>query len=146
MYYQIIVKTELKVGVPTRFSGDLMDASRWKYSVLAYIHLNKNIYDTNEKKIINGLSYMTEGSAAAWAQNFYAQAFSTITTPVWGTFDDFWKNFDKAFVPVDLAINIMIKLRMIRQGTDLAKFIAEFKTLITQTNLKVRISLFAHRL
>jgi hypothetical protein len=64
------VKTEIKVGTPTRFSGDLTDASRWKYSVLAYLHLNKNTYDADDKKIIHALSYMTEGSAAAWAQNF----------------------------------------------------------------------------
>jgi hypothetical protein len=132
---------EIKVGVPTRFSGDLTDASRWKYSVLAYLHLNKIIYDTDEKKIINALSYMTEGSAAAWAQNFYATAFSTITTPVWGTADKFWEEFDKAFVPVDLAINAMTKLKTIRQGTDLAKFIAEFKTLVAQANIKESISI-----
>jgi hypothetical protein len=133
-------KTEIKAGTPTRFSGDLTDASRWKYSVLAYLHLNKATYDSDDKKIINALSYMTEGSAAAWAQNFYAQAFSTVATPVWGSADDFWKAFDKAFVPVDLAINAMTKLKVIRQGSDLAKFIAEFKTLITQANLKEDIS------
>jgi hypothetical protein len=134
-------KSEIKVGTPTRFSGDLTDASRWKYSVLAYLHLNKEIYDSDEKKIIHALSYMTEDSAAAWAQNFYTDAFSTIATPVWGTVADFWKSFDKAFVPVDLAINAMTRLKNIKQGTDLAKFIADFKTLITQANIKEDISI-----
>jgi hypothetical protein len=57
--------------------------------VLAYLHLNKDIYNSDEKKIIHALSYMTEGAAAAWAQNFYTDAFSTITAPVWGTVADF---------------------------------------------------------
>jgi hypothetical protein len=137
----LAAKTEIKVRTLTRFSGDLTDASRWKYSVLAYLHLNKTTYDSDEKKIINALSYMTEGLAAAWAQNFYAQAFSTVTTPVWGSADDFCKNFDKAFVPVDVAINAMTKLKTIRQGSNLAKFVAEFKTLITQANIKEDISI-----
>jgi hypothetical protein len=134
-------KSEIKVGMPTRFSGDLTDASRWKYSVLAYLHLNKDYHNSDEKKIIHALSYMTEGAAAAWAQNFYTDAFSTITAPVWGTVADFWKSFDKAFVPVDLAINAMTRLKNIKQGPDLAKFIAEFKTLITQANIKEDISI-----
>jgi hypothetical protein len=35
----------------------------------------------------------------------------------------------------------MTKLKTIRQGADLAKFIAEFKTLITQANIKESISI-----
>lgn len=103
--------------------------------------LNKNINDTDEKKVICALSYMTEGVATTWAQNFYTQAFSTASTLVVETFNAFWINFEKAFLPFDLSINVITKLKSLRQETDLAKYISKFKTLITQANIKEDISI-----
>ncbi|KIK81918.1 hypothetical protein PAXRUDRAFT_14990 [Paxillus rubicundulus Ve08.2h10] len=63
--------TEIKVGTPTNFDGNLNNASRWLYSLIAYISLNNRIYTSPKKKIILTLSFMNKGSATTWAEAAY---------------------------------------------------------------------------
>lgn len=135
-----VKQAEIKVGAPTNFKGNMNDATRWKYTVWAYVAMNAHVYTTDDKKIILALNHMTEGSAGTWAQNFYTQAFSA--TPVkFGMWEDFWIQLGKAFLPVDQAIVAITKLTNLTQGKDIAKYITQFKTLYVQANIKEDISL-----
>jgi hypothetical protein len=55
-------ETELCVGTPTIFDGDTKKATHWLYSVKAYFAINATVYNTNEKKVMTTLAYMTEGT------------------------------------------------------------------------------------
>jgi superoxide dismutase len=98
------------------------------YSVLSYITVNLTIYDTNMKQIVLALSYMREGTAAIWAQNFYTKAYAS-GTATFRTMEDFWKEFKKSFGSVDQKITAMTKLKHLTQGSSTTEYIAELKTL-----------------
>jgi hypothetical protein len=132
--------TEWKAGGPSTFSGDTNDATRWMYSVLSYVAVNPTIYDTDMKKIILALSYMKEGTAAIWAQNFYEEAYSS-GTPAFGTDKDFWIEFKKSFGSVDQKITAITKLKHLTQGNSITEYIAEFKTLAVQSTIKQDVAL-----
>jgi hypothetical protein len=63
--------TELHAGAPVAFDGSSKKALQWLYSVKAYFTVNTTIYNTNEKKVITALAYMTEGTAGLWSSMFY---------------------------------------------------------------------------
>jgi hypothetical protein len=132
--------SEWKAGGPSTFSGDTNDATRWMYSALSYLAVNPTIYDTNAKQIIFALSYMREGTAATWAENFYTEAY-TSGTPTFGTVEDFWIEFKKSFGSVDQKITAMTKLKNLTQGNSITEYIAEFKTLAVQSTIKQDIAL-----
>jgi hypothetical protein len=92
------------------------------------------------KQIILALSYMKEGTAAIWAQNFYEEAYSS-GTATFGKAEDFWAEFKKYFGSVDQKITAMTKLKHLTQGNSITKYIVEFKTLAVQSTIKQDITL-----
>jgi hypothetical protein len=132
--------TEWKAGGPSTFSRDTNDATRWMYSVLSYIAVNPTIYDTHVKQIIFALLYMREGTAAIWAQNFYTEAYAS-GTAMFGTVEDFWKEFKKSFGSGDQKIMAMTKLKHLMQGNSITKYIVEFKMLAVQSTIKQDVAL-----
>ncbi|KIK96775.1 hypothetical protein PAXRUDRAFT_10607 [Paxillus rubicundulus Ve08.2h10] len=78
--------TEIKVGTPTKFDGNPNDASRWLYSLIAYISLNDRIYSSPEKKIILTLSFMNKGTAATWEEAAYEKAADNENFGSWEQF------------------------------------------------------------
>ena len=55
--------TELRIGAPEAFDGNFAKAKPWLHSVQFYLEVNKDVYNTDTKKIAFALSYMTKGPA-----------------------------------------------------------------------------------
>ena len=55
-----------KTNMPTPFTGDRTKLDDFLMEVKMYLKINKEIYNTNTKKIIFTLSYMKEGTAGPW--------------------------------------------------------------------------------
>jgi hypothetical protein len=132
--------SEWKAGGPSSFSGDTNDATRWMYSVMSYLTANSATYDSNAKQVIFALSYMREGSAAIWAENYYTEIYAS-GTPSFGKIEDFWIEFKKSFGSVDLKVTAMTKLKHLTQGNSITEYIAEFKTLAVQSTIKQDVAL-----
>jgi len=64
---------ELKLKVE-EFNGDRTKSNRWLRNITAYLGINSTIYNDNEKKVATALSYMTEGAAATWSEDFMDHA------------------------------------------------------------------------
>src|SRR5882757_3011277 len=125
---------ELRIATST-FDGNRDKSVNWLFQTGSYILVNESVYDTDQKRIIFALSLMTEKAAARWAEVFYTKCFSAIqqvpaipavgTTPAvpatttnnpdFGTWQDFEREFRKAFSPVDSQAGAMLKLTSWRQ-------------------------------
>ena len=126
--------TELCIGTPEAFNGSFAKAKPWLHSVQFYLEVNKDVYNTDAKKIAFALSYMTKGPAFTWATTFRTKALSTGTITM-GSFDDFVKTFDKSFEHHDTVGNAVAwlstkRMQSKRDGIfkpSLTTYISEFQ-------------------
>ena len=71
-----------------------------------HLQANQSIYNNNEKKVIFVLSFMTEGDAATWREQWLdeldAKAKAAGTSEMdFGTFNNLVKLLEKDFAPYD---------------------------------------------
>ena len=64
---------EVKLNLPEVFSGKRTELNKFLQDVLVYLMVNKEVYNNDEKKIVYLLSFMTEGDAASWKEEFLAR-------------------------------------------------------------------------
>ena len=117
--------TKLKIGTPAEYDGDHETALSWLNSVRAYVLINKEVYDNDDKRVVFALSHMKKGVAQAWASDYFEQAMAQ--QPVtFGTFDKFIENFKKVFTPIDSVGSAIAKLRTLSQRGPVEEYISEF--------------------
>ena len=63
--------------------------------------INNVMYNDSVKKITFALLFMKEGSAATWASTVTKKAHA-LTPPSLGTWNDFYPNFKKYFIHIDV--------------------------------------------
>ena len=66
--------TKKKLKTPTPFSGKREDLRKFLQKVKIYLLVNSGIYTSNLDKVLFVLSYMTEGDANSWKEEFYNTA------------------------------------------------------------------------
>ena len=79
-------------------------AISWMHSIQFYLTVNKTSYNTNMKKIMFALSYMTDGSPLTWTDTFQENMITgaAITLRTW---DDFLRKFQEMFKHQDTIRN-----------------------------------------
>ena len=77
---------EIKMSTPTPFMGDRMKFNNFLMKVEMYLKINKEIYNTDMKKIIFTLSYMKEGTAGLWKQSYWSNAIAMNNMESWNLF------------------------------------------------------------
>jgi len=117
--------TEIKLHLD-EFDGTCTKSNHWLKNVTAYLTVNPLIFSDDEKKIALALSFMTQGAAATWSEDFMDHAYSlnpasnadiALQTPYgYGTWADFVTDFRKAFSPVDVQGTAMAQLMNLHQG------------------------------
>ncbi|OJA15418.1 hypothetical protein AZE42_13468 [Rhizopogon vesiculosus] len=123
---------ELKIGHPSQFTGEPELLDQWIGQVQQYLGINAHIYDTDEKQIIFALSFMTEGQAESWVDDF-TNAANTLNTAGhkagYGTFEDFIKLIKKVFGPANTVASAWIQITKIKQSSSesLTDYISHFK-------------------
>jgi len=138
---------ELRINPPSDFDGSSSKATQWLLSVRLYLHLNQQLYDTDEKKIIFSLSYMTKDSAKVWSTTFTHTALGH--NPInFGTFTDFQDDFKKSFIHEDTKSNAIIWLTAtkVSEKLPLGSYIQEFKNKVSISEItdnNVLINYFA---
>ena len=61
---------EIQLNNPKTFDGDRNNLNKFIQSCNAYLELNADIFNSDKRKILFVLSYMTEGTAEAWKEVF----------------------------------------------------------------------------
>jgi hypothetical protein len=118
---------EVKIRTPTEFHGDKEKATQFIRDIQLYLHINAHIYDTDEKKIIFTLSFMTDRAAAAWKEAFITDKTQKGGGFTFGAWDTFLKVFKEGFEPIDAAGHAHLKLKTLKQGDRPAEdYISDF--------------------
>ena len=98
--------------------------------VTLYISIDKEIYDKDKKKIGFMLSFITEGDAASWKEEFLARKMDEAD---WARKDMVKKSFEPFDGPGN-ALEEMKTLRMASNG-NIDKHLAKFRMLVTKSGL-----------
>ena len=123
------------------FSGKQTELNKFLQDVLVYLTVNKEVYNNDKKKIMYLLSFMTEGDAASWKEEFLAwkikEAKKNDTDLKLGTFKEVKEMIKKSFKPFDGpgdALEEMKRLRMANNSNN-NEHVTKFKMLVTQSSL-----------
>jgi hypothetical protein len=135
-------KAEIKIKAPENFDGKPDHVKRWLGSVKRYLDINDHVYGNDQKKIIFALSYMGDGPAENWVEDFTDSTTTLLTSGQlkgYGSFADFCTLVNNDFGPANPAGSAMQDLMKLRQNGSLIDYIAEFKLLagragITEVN------------
>ena len=120
---------ELRINPPTHFTGNRDDLDNFIQDCTLYLTLNRAVYETDEKKIIFMLSYMTEGTARAWKEAFVRDIINSPTND-FGSLKQFTIDLKKAFEASDSEGDARAKLRQLKQGKDsVDDYVAQFRIL-----------------
>ena len=87
---------EIQLNNPKMFDGDRNNLNKFIQSCNAYLELNGDIFNSDKRKILFILSYMTEGTAEAWKEVFMDKKNGT-----YGSYTDFITELKKAFSAAD---------------------------------------------
>ena len=133
---------EAKMAMPREFSGKRTDLNRFLMSCMAHPVVNKDTYQTDEKKIGFVLSLLNEGEAGAWKEQFIQEAFDEAMMKVgvemtFGTFADFIKRLKESFEPHNDAANALTQLRALKYKLrhNIDEHIMKFRMCLARTKL-----------
>ena len=132
-----IKEKELGIKKPEPYNGDLEKWQTFWDSVLLYTSVNAKHYKEATKYIGFVLSYMTEGSTAAWRRNYIkAHVLPTghLLFPSTNTFNE---EIQKEFEPTFSKEDALELLKSLRQGnTPIDNHNITFKGLVAQAGIK----------
>ena len=129
----------VKLNLPKAFDGNWDKFRKFLQTAEIYLGINKKVYDDDLKKIGFILSFMTEGQAEAWADQFVEEAQTQNPGPNLDlrTYEEFVKTLKVTFSaynsPGD-ALNEMKNVCM-RYDDNIDKHIMTFATLLSESRL-----------
>ena len=133
--------TELRIGQPSPFNGDRKQARTFWNDCEAYLLTNSRMYDTDLKQIMFILSFMKEGAAKTWKDNFVGDKQKLIKNGqavdvAYGTKNAFRDLFEAAFYSTDVVADARFSLETFVQGKKtLEVYISNFRTLARQAEI-----------
>ena len=130
------------MAMPREFSGKRTDLNRFIMSCMAHLTVNKDIYQTDEKKIGFMLSLLNDGEAGAWKEQFIQEAFNEAVTSgtaemTFGMFINFLKRLKESFEPHNDAADALTQLRALQYklGENINEHIMKFRMCLARTKL-----------
>jgi hypothetical protein len=132
------VKKKLKT--PTPFSGKREDLRKFLQEIKIYLLANGDSYPTDLDKVLFVLSYMSDGDANSWKEEFFdtaeqkaAQNGSTLSL---GTYKELIDRIIKDFSPYDAPKDAIYEMKELKMGnTTIEEHVAKFKMLVTKSKL-----------
>ncbi|PPR06504.1 hypothetical protein CVT24_002664, partial [Panaeolus cyanescens] len=111
---------ELRIGLPTPFTGDRTKLAAFLQDCTVYLRINRALYNNDEKRIAFVLSHMTGGDAATWKQQFITSKFSGQTLNL-GSWQDFYDDLKASFKEEETISNALSELTNLKQGSKTAE-------------------------
>ncbi|OAX31752.1 hypothetical protein K503DRAFT_787641 [Rhizopogon vinicolor AM-OR11-026] len=123
---------EIKISLPSQFSREPDDVSKRIGVVTRYLTINAHIYTTDKMKVIFALSFMQEGLAESWLDDFSAAAVQPTTgggVTGYGTFTDFISKVTKEFGLSNITATAYLDATKLNQADceSLVDYISKFK-------------------
>ncbi|EEB89662.1 hypothetical protein MPER_12216 [Moniliophthora perniciosa FA553] len=104
-------RKEIKVKPPPTFTGDRDTAEGFLKSVKLNLRMNKQMYDTDERKILYTLSHMSGGTVETWKNNALDEIFDEEKDDDKElTFETFENKFRERFEPFDKVATAPMKV------------------------------------
>jgi len=132
---------EVRMNPPKPFTGKRTELKRFMQDVIVYTTINKEIYDNDDKKIAFTISFMNDGDAGAWKEEFLARKIAAANTAgddvTFGTWTAFRTALSDSFSPFDAPGDALSEMRSLKMGQDASidEHVAKFKILVSQTGL-----------
>ena len=137
---------EARMEVPTPFPGKCGDLKKFLMTCKMHLQANQAIYDNDEKKVVFVLSFMTEGDAATWREqwldNLDAKAkVSNKTEMDFGTLTELITLLEKDFATYDAPGDALENMKNLQYDmkASIEDHISRFKTLLSQSGMKESI-------
>ena len=131
--------TERKIRQPSDFDGNRDDAQNFLLTCRTYLRLNKDLYTTDEEKIIFVISFMVGGSAGPFKDALEMEAYTidptTSAEKGFGTFKDFLKKFQEAFEPLNPVESAINKMKALQQTGTADDYISAFRPLAIRSGI-----------
>jgi len=125
----------LKLNKPKPFTGKREELKKFLLDIKLYVYIKDKSFKSDAEKIAFTLSFMNEGDAAAWNEQFMEKALST-TPPNLGTWTQFLTDLNDAFKPYDAPGDALEEMKTLRVGNNsIDEHIAKFKMLVTRSGL-----------
>jgi hypothetical protein len=129
-----------KLKTPTPFSGKREDLRKFLQEIKIYLLANGDAYPTDLDKVLFVLSYMSDGDANSWKEEFFdtaeqkaAQNNSTLSL---GTYKALIDLIIKDFSPYDAPKDAIYEMKELKMGnTTIEEHVAKFKMLVTKSKL-----------
>jgi hypothetical protein len=133
--------TKKKLKAPTPYSGKREDLRKFLQEVKFNLLANADAYPSDLDKILFVLSYMSEGDANSWKEEFFesaeqksAQLGVDLTL---GKYEDFIKEIEKDFSPYDAPKDAIYDMKEIKLGKgSIEEHVSKFKMLVTKSKLE----------
>ena len=130
-------ETKKKMKAPTPFSGKREDLRKFLQEIKIYLLANGDVYPDDVDKVLFVLSYMSEGDASSWKEEFFETAEQTASqnrgTLDLGTYKDLITKSTADFSPYDAPKDAIHEMKEMRMGsnTSIEEHVLKFKMLVT---------------
>lgn len=133
-------ETKKKLKAPTPFSGKRDDLRKFLQEVKIYLLANGDAYPTDLDKVLFVLSYMSEGDANSWKEEFFdtaEQKSAQDGSPLkLGTYDELIKLITTDFSPYDAPKDAIYEMKEMKMGNmSIEEHVSKFKMLVTRSKL-----------
>jgi Retrotransposon gag protein/Zinc knuckle len=124
------------------FTGKRSDFVLFMQDVYVYLKVNWLIYDDDKKKISFILSYLADGDAAVWKQQFIQTKIeeskeAKTNKPNWGKYKEFVEALKKTFQPYDEPAEALKDIKKLHLGDgSIMEHNSRFRLLVSQTGMK----------
>ena len=132
---------EIKMNPPKVFDGSREKFRKFLQDADLYMLINDQVYNNDIRKIGFVLSFMTEGAAAAWADQFLEEAGRTAKAnqaPIdLGTYKKFTDELTDAFSAYDTPGQALEQLKtfQMKVGNSINEHVAKFRILLSESRL-----------
>ena len=130
-----------KMKAPTPFSGKREDLRKFLQEIKICLLANGDVYPDNLDKVLFVLSYMSEGDANSWKEEFFETAEQMVSQNGGqldlGTYNNLIVKITADFSPYDAPKDAIYEMKEMRMGnnTSIEEHISKFKMLVTQSKL-----------
>ena len=134
----IVKKTEL--NPPRIFTGKRTDLRRFLQDTFVFLTINKEHYNNDDKKIAFVMSFMTDGDAALWKEEFIRKVIRDSVARgddiSFRSYKKFIESLEKSFSPYDAPGDALDAMKHLRMGDgSFEEHLAKFKLLMSQSGL-----------